>query len=75
MSDITATTLAGFGGFIVASKDGCERVLSLVTSAGQLLHFALTREQLSALVSKAIELQTIELEAGELLHELKVYGE
>ena len=70
---IQATTLAGFGGFIVRSTTDVERVLSFVTTAGRLEHFALTREQLEALVSKAIELQSIELESGEVLRELGIY--
>jgi hypothetical protein len=73
MRDLTATTLAGFGGFIARSTTDVHRVLSLVTSTGRLEHYALTREQLSVLVSKCIELQSIELETGEVFHELGLH--
>ena len=69
-TEIQAFPIEGVGGFIGRHNHHVDRVLTFVLRSGKHLNIALSREQLEAVVSKCIELQTIEIDSGELFHEL-----
>jgi hypothetical protein len=71
-TEIRAFTMTGIGGFVGRYPHGVERVLQFVLLSGELLSVAMSREQLAAVVSKAIELQAVELSTGELMQDLEL---
>jgi hypothetical protein len=65
--------IEGVGGFVGRYTHGVERVLQFVLPSGEVLSVAMTAEQLATVVSKAIELQAIELESGEVVRSIGAY--
>lgn len=68
--NLEAFAITGVGGFVLRQPDDVIRVLQFVLPSGELLSIGLSAEQLEATVSKAIELQTAELETGEVMHSI-----